>query len=62
MECEIYDRLEGDLIRIREITTQLAMNGGLTGEKAQQLAQMEREAVDRLTDHRAEHGCKRPGE
>ena len=62
MKCKVYDQLESELTRIRERGTQLSMAGDLTDEKVQQLAEEESEAIMRLTDHRSEHGCKRPGE
>jgi len=62
MECKVYDQLESDLMRIRERGTQLSMAGDLTEDEVQQVADEESEAIMRLTDHRSEHGCKRPGE
>ena len=62
MECPIYDRLEDELVKIRDQRTQLSMTGSLTAETAQQFAEAEEQAILRLTDHRAEHGCKRAGE
>jgi len=62
VECEIYDRLEKELIRIRERGTQLSMDRELTDKEVQQLVEEESDAIMRLTDHRSEHGCKRPGE
>jgi hypothetical protein len=62
MKCRVYDQLENELTGIRERRTQLSMAGDLTDGEVQQLAKEESEAIMRLTDHRSEHGCKRPGE
>jgi len=62
MECKVYDQLESEFMRIREQHTQLPMEGKLTDEEIQQLIIKEDEARSRLLDHRATHGCKRPGE
>jgi len=62
MNCLTYDRLENDLASIREQRTQLSMTGKLTDQMLRQLAESEEQAVIRLTDHRAEHKCKKPGE
>ena len=62
MECPIYEQLEKELIKARDQRTRLSMTGSLTDTMAQRLAEAEEEAILRLTDHRSEHRCKRPGE
>jgi len=62
MECSVYDKLKGDLMAVRERRVQRSLAGDLTDEQAQRDAEDEERAIDRLTDHRAEHGCKSAGE
>jgi hypothetical protein len=62
MECQTYDRLESGLIRLREQRTLLAMSGEPADEVFRQLVAAERQAAICLTDHGAEHKCKKSGE
>lgn len=62
MQCEVHDRLEKDLLRIREEGTRLSMARKLTDDEVQRLFLDEDKARSRLVDHRSEHGCKTPGE
>jgi len=62
MKCKLYDHLEKELTGIRERSAQLSMAGDLTDQEVRLLAEEECDAIMRLTDHRSEHRCKRPGE
>lgn len=62
MECRAYDQLEDELLRVRERRVQHSMAGQPADEQAQRDAEDELRAINRLTDHRAEHGCKSAGE
>ena len=62
MECAEYDRLEYELIEIREQRDRMLFRGDLTDEIVREITEAERPAIIRLTDHRSEHRCKNAGE
>ena len=62
MECEERDRLELTMMAIRERGAQLAIAGKMTEELVRDQAAHEAEAIQALTDHTAEHGCRGLGE
>jgi len=62
MECAEYDRLESELMEIRERRNQLLFKGEPTDRVGGEIAQAEQLAIMRLSDHRSEHKCKNPGE
>ncbi|MGA2858626.1 MAG: hypothetical protein ABSE40_17290 [Candidatus Sulfotelmatobacter sp.] len=62
MGCQQRDELEETLMAIREQGRRLAFDGKMTDELLQAQAAQEAEAIQALTDHTAEHGCRGPGE
>jgi len=62
MQCEVYDRLEAKLVKFRAQSVQRAMSAEPSEDDALRDAAEEQRLIDELTDHRAEHGCKKAGD
>lgn len=58
MECAERERLEALLAAIKDRGLRMAMAGEMTEEGIQRLAERQGEAIQALTDHMAEHGCR----
>jgi hypothetical protein len=64
-QCDRYDELEKRWIDVRYRSRSLVILGNftsLTDAQKSELFQQEFRALRARLDHRAEHGCRRPGE